>query len=295
MTNSKHRLDDLCRFERGKSPTLKTLPGPYPLVVTAEFRRSADSWQLEGPAVCVPLISSTGHGDAALHRVHYQEGKFALANLLVALVPKNQEQLFAKYLYHLLMARKDELLVPLMLGTANVSLKERDIAGVEIQVPTLSVQRQTVERIEDLTAAINEARRLRNLAAKEAEMLMAGEERRIWADAMLVDAPHLESLTKFLARGKQSEQGESDHFLIKTQHVQQGRYIQTQMRLAAHAASRVKSEAIVQDGDILMRNKSSSSAGGLTEFDSSGNVGKGVNSGDHSREFGPEHGCWERK
>jgi type I restriction enzyme S subunit len=58
---------------------------------------------LEGPAVCVPLISSTGHGDAALHRVHYQEGKFALANLLVALLPRNPEKLSAKYLYHLLM------------------------------------------------------------------------------------------------------------------------------------------------------------------------------------------------
>jgi hypothetical protein len=69
-----HRLGDLCSLVRGTSPTLKTPPGDYPLVVTAEFRRSADSWQLEGPAVCVPLISSTGHGDAALHRVHYQEG-----------------------------------------------------------------------------------------------------------------------------------------------------------------------------------------------------------------------------
>jgi len=80
-----YRLGELCDMVKGTSPTLKTLPGPYPLVVTAEFRRSADTWQLEGPAVCIPLVSSTGHGDAALHRVHYQEGKFALANLLIAL------------------------------------------------------------------------------------------------------------------------------------------------------------------------------------------------------------------
>ena len=92
------------------------------MVVTADFRRSASTYQLEGPAVCVPLISSTGHGDAAIHRVHYQEGKFALANLLVALLPNDSSVCNAKYLYHLLMARKDELLVPLMLGTANVSL-----------------------------------------------------------------------------------------------------------------------------------------------------------------------------
>ena len=89
---------------KGTSPTLKTEPGSYPLVVTAEYRRTANSWQLEGPAVCIPLVSSTGHGDAALHRVHYQEGKFALANLLVALIPNAPLLYDTKYLYHLLMA-----------------------------------------------------------------------------------------------------------------------------------------------------------------------------------------------
>jgi hypothetical protein len=127
---------------------------------------------LEGPAVCVPLISSTGHGDAALHRVHYQEGKFALANLLVALLPRNPEKLSTKYLYHLLMTRKNELLVPLMLGTANVSLKEQDIAGVEIPLPSLAEQVRIVERIEELVAQIDEARTLRHQAAEEADALV---------------------------------------------------------------------------------------------------------------------------
>jgi len=144
MTVKRFQIGDLCRMEKGISPTLKTPPGPYPLVVTADFRRSADKWQIDGPAICVPLISSTGHGDAALHRVHYQDGKFALANLLVALIPKDPSFCDAKYLYHLLMARKDELLVPLMQGTANVSLKEKDIAKVEISLPPLKEQQQLV-------------------------------------------------------------------------------------------------------------------------------------------------------
>src|SRR6266853_1627031 len=171
MTWETRRLGDLCRMVKGVSPTLKTPPGPYPLVVTAEFRRTSDTWQLEGPAVCIPLISSTGHGDAALHRVHYQEGKFALANLLVALLPKDPNVCDAKYLYHLLMAKKDEYFVPLMLGTANVSLKEKDIASVEIPLPPVVEQQRIVARIEELTTKIEEARALRKQAEEEAEAL----------------------------------------------------------------------------------------------------------------------------
>ena len=171
MILKKYRIGDLCEFVRGTYPTLKTLPGPYPLVVTAEFRRTADSWQLEGPAVCVPLISSTGHGDAALHRVHYQEGKFALANLLVALLPRDATLCDAKFLYHLFMTRRNELLVPLMLGTANVSLKERDIADIEISLPPLPKQQRIVARIEELAAKINEARGLRDRSREEIENL----------------------------------------------------------------------------------------------------------------------------
>jgi len=164
-------LGALCSMEKGLSPTLKTTPGPFPLVVTADFRRSSESWQIEGPAVCIPLVSSTGHGDAALHRVHYQEGKFALANLLVALVPKDPSICDAKYLYHLLMAQKDILLVPLMQGTANVSLKEKDIAAVEISLPTLTEQQRVVARIEKLAAKIGEAQGLRKQCQTELDLL----------------------------------------------------------------------------------------------------------------------------
>jgi type I restriction enzyme S subunit len=127
---------------------------------------------MEGPAVCVPLISSTGHGDAALHRVHYQEGKFALANLLVALIPKDKTICDPQYLYHLLMAKKEDYFVPLMLGTANVSLKEQDIAGVEISLPPLSEQRRVVSRIVELAPRIEKARGLQREAKAEANALL---------------------------------------------------------------------------------------------------------------------------
>jgi type I restriction enzyme S subunit len=172
MIYSKHRIGDLCYLVKGTSPTLKTPPGDYPLVVTASYRRTASTYQLEGPAVCVPLISSTGHGHAALHRVHYQEGRFALASLLVALMPKDPTVCSAKYLYHLLTAKKDDYFVPLMLGTANVSLKEKDIANVEIPIPSLNEQQRIVTRIEGLGARIKDARDLRCQTLEETDVLV---------------------------------------------------------------------------------------------------------------------------
>jgi len=53
------KLKDVCHYEKGKFPTQATLEGPYPMVVTAEERKSANDFQIDGEAVCVPMISST--------------------------------------------------------------------------------------------------------------------------------------------------------------------------------------------------------------------------------------------
>jgi type I restriction enzyme S subunit len=166
-----HRLGEICTFIKGTYPIMKTEPGQYPLVVTASFRRTANSYQIEGRAVCIPLISSTGHGDAALNRLHYQEGRFALANLLVALLPKAPAVYCPKYLFYLLNAKKDALLVPLMQGTANVSLKVEEIAGVEVFLPPLTEQQQIVARIEELVARLADAKRLREHSKAECNAL----------------------------------------------------------------------------------------------------------------------------
>jgi len=172
MQLSTYLIGELCEMEKGTSPTMKTPPGDYPLVVTAEFRRTADTYQFDTEAVCVPLVSSTGHGNAALHRVHYQSGKFALANLLVALIPKDPNLCNAKYLYFLLQAKKDYLLVPLMQGTANVSLKAQDIAGVQVKLPPLPEQRRIAAKIESLATRINEAKQLRQAIQSDMDSLL---------------------------------------------------------------------------------------------------------------------------
>jgi len=170
-----YQITELCSLIKGKYATLKTEQGKYPLVVTASFRRSANSYQLVGPAVCVPLISSTGHGHAAINRIHYQEGKFALANLLVALIPKEPDVCNAKYLFFLLSARKDEYLVPLMLGTANVSLKIQDIAEVKIPLPPIEEQKRIVTFVEHLKMRVEEVKRLRTDSIEESEELFLAQ------------------------------------------------------------------------------------------------------------------------
>lgn len=151
------KLKDVCTYEKGKFPTEKTPSGPYPFVVTAAERRSADASQFEGNAVCIPLISSTGHGHASMNRIHYQEGKFALANLLFALFAKDETRLNMKYLYHILVPKLDELFVPLMKGAANVSMKMDDAVEVKFPLPPLDKQIEIVEQLEKQNAVIEGA------------------------------------------------------------------------------------------------------------------------------------------
>jgi len=79
------RIGDLCEIRDGLSPNMATPPGDYVLVVPAEARKTADHWDLEGKAVCIPLVSSAGHGKAEIKRIHYQEGRFALASTMCVL------------------------------------------------------------------------------------------------------------------------------------------------------------------------------------------------------------------
>ncbi|MCX5724429.1 MAG: restriction endonuclease subunit S [Nitrospirae bacterium] len=158
-------------------------------------------------------------------------------------------------------------------GSTNyAAIRPNDVLGYKLPLPPLAEQRRIVARIESLAAKIEEARSLRIQAAQEAEMLMASEERRVWPDSVLSKARTLESVTAYLARGRQSEQGESDHFLIKTQHVQQGHYVPSMMCLAAHIAQKVQPDAFVQPGDILIACSAAGCLGRVARFRDEGRV-----------------------
>lgn len=155
-------LGDLCLLTKGSSAISKTLPGEYPLVTTGADHKTSDSYQFDAEAVCIPTISSTGHGHASLKRIHYIRGKFALANLLVAARVRDPSVISAEFLARYLSYSKDRLIVPLMTGAANMSISLERLASVPVAFPILAAQLRIVKilkRIDKLNVLRVEADR----------------------------------------------------------------------------------------------------------------------------------------
>lgn len=138
-------LAAITTITKGKTGIKDAVPGPFPLVVTAEARGSSDHFDFEGPGVMIPMVSSTGHGDASLKRVHFQDGQYAVGSILAVVQPKDTQQLSARYLHAYLSTFKDELLVSRMVGTANVSLTVAKIGDVPVPLLPISAQRKVDE------------------------------------------------------------------------------------------------------------------------------------------------------
>ena len=135
-------IGDICKIVKGTTGIASAEPGEYPLVVTAEERKTCSTYQFDCEAVCIPLVSSSGHGKKSLKNVHYQSGKFALGTILCAVIPNNPQELDARYLHQYLQFYKDIILVPLMKGAVNVSLSMKDILVVEFPLPPIERQRE---------------------------------------------------------------------------------------------------------------------------------------------------------
>lgn len=138
----KVKIGDVCKIVKGMTGIASVKPGEYPLVVTAVERKTCSDYQFDCEAVCIPLVSSSGHGKKSLNNVHYQSGKFALGTILCAVIPNDPKELDARYLHQYLQFYKDTVLVPLMKGAANVSLSMKDVASVEIPLPPIGRQRE---------------------------------------------------------------------------------------------------------------------------------------------------------
>lgn len=136
---------------------MKTTPGPYPLIVTAAQLSTSSEFQFDGEAVCIPMVSSTGHGHASLKRVHYASGRFAVANIIAAVQLRDASSNSTKFLALHLQHFKDELIVTRMRGTANVSLSITDLKTIPVNLPPLAEQQRIVDLIESLDEAIKAA------------------------------------------------------------------------------------------------------------------------------------------
>ena len=148
-------LSDICKLSKGKTGIQKAISGEFPLVVTTTERKSCNTYQFDEPAVCIPLVSSRGHGVASLNHVYYQEGKFALGSILCGVTVKDKNLVSAKYLYYYFECTKDYTLVPLMKGGANVSMTVSDIAKVKVPIPSISEQKEIIAKLEVLDEYCN--------------------------------------------------------------------------------------------------------------------------------------------
>lgn len=144
------KIGSLCIIEKGSTGLAKALPGKYPLVATGAERKTSRDYQFDTKAVCIPLVSSTGHGKKTLNYVHYQEGKFALGTILAALIPKDENVLSTRYLHVYLQKNKDRVIVPLMKGAANVSLSIQAISNIEIPLPPVRKQEEIINKIDSI-------------------------------------------------------------------------------------------------------------------------------------------------
>ena len=179
MSWVKKTLGVLCTIQKGKIGIKKATPGEYPLVVTAEERLSHNECHFEGNAVVIPLVSSTGHGHKSLKRIHFQSGKFAVGNILCAVIPKDESVLRADYLYRFLDLNREKELVSRMKGMANVTLPMKEIAKIEIPIPPIETQIDFVQQYavleeksndlgEEITHQLDLVKQLRQAFLREA-------------------------------------------------------------------------------------------------------------------------------
>jgi len=155
----------------------------------------------------------------------------------------------------------------------NRTLGVEKLAAIRVPLPSLDEQCHIVARIEKLAVKVDEVVALKSQTKLETEKLLASYEMAIWPEGMLRDAPPLHEVTAYLSRGRQSEQGESEHYLVKTQHVQMGRYIPTAIRLAEHIARKVQPDGILHQGDILIACSAAGCLGRVARYADVGKVG----------------------
>lgn len=142
------RVDDLFFIKKGETGIKNANPGIYPLVVTAEERLTHNTYEIDGEAILIPMVSSTGHGHASLKRIHFQDGKFALGSILSALIPITPEYISAKFYFYFLNNFRNQLIVSRMGGAANVALTQKALRSIIVPVLPIAVQEKAVRLLE---------------------------------------------------------------------------------------------------------------------------------------------------
>lgn len=218
---------------------------------------------IDGSRTAAKSLSIVQGGDLIINKIWVRHGSTAIASSAVAGCAASGEfptfeldrsRVLARWLHWQTQtcgfwAKCDAL----SRGTSGKNrIKPELFLTISVPLPPLEEQRRIVARIEELTAKIEEARRLRQQSAQDVDAVIAAEEMRVWPQLSVEDAAPLDAVTTYLSRGRQSKQGDSDHYLIKTQHVQLGQYVRSLLTLSPEAAAKVNDEGKVRRGDILI-------------------------------------------
>lgn len=141
-------LGELFYIKKGDSAASEALDkGGYPFITSSLTPRRSEKYSFEGPAICIPTVSATGHGHASIKTIHLAEGKFDASSITAVLVPKN-ENIPVEKIYYYLLAHKDDLLIPLMRGATNKSLNTDRLHG--LMVPLIGKEDSMDGAIKDL-------------------------------------------------------------------------------------------------------------------------------------------------
>lgn len=164
-------LSELFDIQRGTVGAAQAVGGEYVCITTSEEQKRHTEWTFDAEAICIPIVSSTGHGHASIKRIQYVSGKFSAATITAVMTKKKSAEVYVPYVYHYLFAHKDELLVPLMRGSANVSLNEERLGKLRIPLPVdVEEQKRIVQELVNAKQNIESLRDELSQAEKEFEL-----------------------------------------------------------------------------------------------------------------------------
>lgn len=142
--------------------------GEFQFATSAKDLKKSKTWAFEGPAICIPTVSSTGHGHAAIKNIHYIEGRFSAATITCVLTPKSPG-IDVRFYYNLFLSMKDEILVSLMRGTTNTTLKIDHLRNLKVPDLSASTRKSLLSDVSEAESRLAELAHQIDVARKNLE------------------------------------------------------------------------------------------------------------------------------
>jgi len=144
------RLNEIFYISKGSIGAAEAQDdGAFDFITSAAELKKCDQFSFDGKAICIPLVSSTGHGHASINNIHFYDGKFEAATILAVLMLRSDflESCTVEYVYSYLLTHKNDVLVPYMKGSANVSLNISRLGKIKVPFPNIEAREEIANKI----------------------------------------------------------------------------------------------------------------------------------------------------